>query len=190
MPLFRHKPLSEGERYVILHCFGGTYGPAKFLLTAAEQAMIGTIHITLMNKWGSPIASIPIESEITLEDGPFPPPLKTKDEWLAEGQALAPSSGTEKPLPLTIKPSTLMPAMPRPTRAKVLLLSTSSGMRKLLSPVTKPFSLIPAMPLPTTTRAVPLRDLERNVMRNKRAKERDNFAIVAKKRAIGLLMCF
>ena len=89
MPLFRHKPLSEGERYVILHCFGGTYGPAKFLLTAAEQAMIGTIHITLMNKWGSPIASIPIESEITLEDGPFPPPLKRKDEWLAEGQALA-----------------------------------------------------------------------------------------------------
>jgi hypothetical protein len=64
MPLFSHKPLSEGERAVVLHRFGGTYGPAKFLLTAAREAMKGTIHITLMNKWGSPIDYIPIEAEI------------------------------------------------------------------------------------------------------------------------------
>ena len=64
MPLFSHKPLSEGERAVVLHRFGGTYGPAKFLLTAAREAMRGTIHITLMNKWGSPIDYIPIEAEI------------------------------------------------------------------------------------------------------------------------------
>ena len=72
MPLFSHKPLSEGERAVVLHRFGGTYGPAKFLLTAAREAMRGKIHITLMNKWGSPIDYIPIEAEIKHDNVPGP----------------------------------------------------------------------------------------------------------------------
>ena len=52
-PLFSIKPV--GEPAVVLHRFGGSYGPAKFLLTAAQQEMEGEIRITLVNKWGIPV---------------------------------------------------------------------------------------------------------------------------------------
>jgi hypothetical protein len=52
-PLFSSKPV--GEPTIILHRFGGTYGPAKFLLKAAPQEVEGKIKITLVNQWGVPI---------------------------------------------------------------------------------------------------------------------------------------
>src|ERR1044072_1236613 len=44
-PLFRHETI--GESCVVLHRFGGTYGPAMFMLTANEQEMqeIGRAHV-------------------------------------------------------------------------------------------------------------------------------------------------
>ena len=52
-PLFSSKPV--GEPTIVLHRFGGTYGPAKFLLKAAPQEVEGKIKITLVNQWGVPI---------------------------------------------------------------------------------------------------------------------------------------
>ena len=52
-PLFSSKPI--GEPAVVLHRFGGSYGAAKFLLTAAQEEMEGEIRITLVNAWGVPI---------------------------------------------------------------------------------------------------------------------------------------
>jgi hypothetical protein len=37
---------------VVLHKFGGTYGPAEFLLTAVEQVRNGRIRVTLVNRAG------------------------------------------------------------------------------------------------------------------------------------------
>ena len=55
-PLFSCKPL--GEPAIVLHRFGGSYGAAKFLLTAALEEMQGEINVTLVNKWGVPIRVI------------------------------------------------------------------------------------------------------------------------------------
>ena len=38
--LFSSKPI--GEPVIILHCFGGSYGEARFLLTAASEGGKGT----------------------------------------------------------------------------------------------------------------------------------------------------
>ncbi|WP_017654897.1 AAA family ATPase [Fortiea contorta] len=48
--LFSSKPM--GEPTLVLHRFGGTYGPAKFLLKAASKEIQGKIKITLVNSWG------------------------------------------------------------------------------------------------------------------------------------------
>ncbi|MFB2834253.1 caspase family protein [Floridanema evergladense] len=52
-PLFSSKPV--GEPAVVLHRFGGTYGAAQFLLTAAQEEMEGEIRVSLVNGWGLPV---------------------------------------------------------------------------------------------------------------------------------------
>ncbi|HLP88444.1 MAG TPA: tetratricopeptide repeat protein [Nostocaceae cyanobacterium] len=52
-PLFSYRTV--GEPAIVLHRFGGTYGAAKFLLTAAEEEIEGEIKITLVNGWGVPV---------------------------------------------------------------------------------------------------------------------------------------
>ena len=54
--LFASKPV--GEPVVVLHRFGGSYGEAKFLMTAANIEDRGEIKITLINKWGVLIKSV------------------------------------------------------------------------------------------------------------------------------------
>ncbi len=81
-PAFNSEPLDDGDSTVVLHRFGGTYGPAKFLLTAAQKEMTGTIQIVLRNQWGMPIEHFAVECKIreTLEnsaDLPTPPPELT-----------------------------------------------------------------------------------------------------------------
>ncbi|NES69738.1 MAG: response regulator, partial [Okeania sp. SIO2D1] len=58
-PLFKIKTI--GEPAVILHRFGGTYGAAKFLLTAAEKEMKGEIRVTLVNGWGVSLKRLRLE---------------------------------------------------------------------------------------------------------------------------------
>lgn len=53
VPLFHCEPL--GEPSLVLHRFGGTYGPARFLLTALDEAQEGVITITLVNRFGVPL---------------------------------------------------------------------------------------------------------------------------------------
>ena len=54
--LFNSKPV--GEPVLVLHRFGGTYDPIKFLLTANVEEAEGEIRVTLLNKWGVPIKSL------------------------------------------------------------------------------------------------------------------------------------
>jgi len=58
-PLFSNKPV--GEPAVVLHRFGGSYGAAKFLLTAAQEEMEGEIKVTLVNGWGVPVRVITLD---------------------------------------------------------------------------------------------------------------------------------
>jgi SH3-like domain-containing protein len=61
-PFFRSEPLGGGA--VVVHRFGGTYGPARFLLRPTRAAGEGVIRVTLVNAWGVPLA--------TLETPPIP----------------------------------------------------------------------------------------------------------------------
>src|SRR5258708_12466549 len=63
-PLFSYEAFGNDNPVVILHRFGGTYGPATFLLTAALKEISGKIYITLVNDWGIPIEEIAVESKI------------------------------------------------------------------------------------------------------------------------------
>src|SRR5689334_6077338 len=51
-PLFR---CESGSEPIILHRFGGSYGPARFVLTASEEESRGKVSITLVNEWGAPL---------------------------------------------------------------------------------------------------------------------------------------
>jgi hypothetical protein len=48
--LFESK--SIGAPVVVIHCFGGSYGAAKFMLTAGIEAKYGKIEVALINAWG------------------------------------------------------------------------------------------------------------------------------------------
>lgn len=59
-PLFSYKTI--GEPAIVLHRFGGSYGAAKFLLTAASEEIEGEIKITLVNEWGAPIRVLTLDA--------------------------------------------------------------------------------------------------------------------------------
>ena len=53
-----------GMPAVVLHRFGGSYGPARFLLTALESADDSGLRLSLLNKWGTPILGVPLPMRI------------------------------------------------------------------------------------------------------------------------------
>jgi len=56
--MFRIQPL--GRPTLVVHRFGGSYGPASFVLTAADREMHGQIVVTLSNGWGIPFTELPL----------------------------------------------------------------------------------------------------------------------------------
>lgn len=68
-PLFSSKPI--GEPAIVLHRFGGTYGPARFLLTAGQRPSQGTIRVTLVNGWGMPMRVLKL-ANIRVIEAPVP----------------------------------------------------------------------------------------------------------------------
>jgi nucleoside phosphorylase len=48
--LFSSKPV--GEPVIVLHRFGGSYGEARFLLTAVAEERRGNVKVALINAWG------------------------------------------------------------------------------------------------------------------------------------------
>jgi phosphoribosyl 1,2-cyclic phosphodiesterase len=90
-PLFSSKPV--GEPTIVLHRFGGTYGPAKFLLKAAPQEVEGEIRVTLVNGWGVPVKVLNLANIRVLQEISFTPPI-TEEEYEKEarlGSILKPS---------------------------------------------------------------------------------------------------
>jgi cytosine/adenosine deaminase-related metal-dependent hydrolase len=46
---------------VVMHRFGGTYGPVRYILTAANRSMAGAIHLALLNEHGVPFKSYKLQ---------------------------------------------------------------------------------------------------------------------------------
>lgn len=57
--LFSSKPI--GEPVIVLHRFGGSYGEAQFLLTAASKSGQGNIKVNLFNAWGVSVKALDLE---------------------------------------------------------------------------------------------------------------------------------
>ncbi|MFE9854038.1 FxSxx-COOH system tetratricopeptide repeat protein [Streptomyces sp. NPDC005780] len=58
---------------VIMHRFGGTYGPAAFLVTAGSSPGDGVLRLTVFNQWGAAIRKAELPCSIT-ESAPPPAP--------------------------------------------------------------------------------------------------------------------
>lgn len=84
MPLFNSEPI--GDPSVVLHRFGGTYGPAMFILTANEKEMFGNMRLTLVNEWGVPVDVIEIPGvQVTAEEVKS----RASDVWFMRESAAA-----------------------------------------------------------------------------------------------------
>lgn len=57
--LFTSKPV--GEPIIVMHRFGGSYGEAKFLLTALKEIAESHIRVMLTNRWGIPVSNVYLE---------------------------------------------------------------------------------------------------------------------------------
>ncbi|MBU6533710.1 FxSxx-COOH system tetratricopeptide repeat protein [Streptomyces mayonensis] len=53
-----------GEPSVVLHRFGGTYGPARFRVSAGTDAGPASLWLTVSNQWGVPVRKAELHSEI------------------------------------------------------------------------------------------------------------------------------
>jgi hypothetical protein len=61
-PQFRSQAV--GEPVLVLHRFDGTYGEARFLLTALNENPASQIKVTLINCWGVSVKSVLLKSSI------------------------------------------------------------------------------------------------------------------------------
>ncbi|MFN6516082.1 MAG: AAA family ATPase [Nostoc sp. CreGUA01] len=91
--LFSCQPL--GEPAVVLHRFGGSYGAAEFLLTAAQEEMQGEITVTLVNSWGMPIRVLSLgKISVTQVVTPHPVTIGTRERVTSIPQILGRNSST------------------------------------------------------------------------------------------------
>ncbi|HYR09485.1 MAG TPA: Clp protease N-terminal domain-containing protein, partial [Longimicrobium sp.] len=101
-PLFRCEAV--GDPSLVCHRFGGTYGPARFLLTAADAEVEGTLRLTLANEWGVPVAlyeSDPIQVRKAADAAPEPSGLRVVRHEAAPAAGPDTSAAREPALPPT-----------------------------------------------------------------------------------------
>jgi hypothetical protein len=49
---------------VVLHRFGGTYGPARFVVATGPTVGPGSIWLTISNRWGVPVRTVKLPTEV------------------------------------------------------------------------------------------------------------------------------
>jgi hypothetical protein len=98
-PWFTVSPVDEGA--VVLHRFGGTYGPAQFFITA-RQIGEGCITVTLVNQWSIPFHSFSINRN--LEDSPTGAEVERIDQRLLESRWRLRATVDSAVLPLIVDP--------------------------------------------------------------------------------------
>ncbi|WP_052867825.1 FxSxx-COOH system tetratricopeptide repeat protein [Streptomyces niger] len=93
---------------VVLHRFGGTYGPARFVVTAAGPPGPAALWLTISNRWGVPVRKAELPSRIVPPaDAPEPRPAAGPP-----GRRPAPGTGRGTPAPHTAPATRPAPAPP------------------------------------------------------------------------------
>ncbi|MEU5367346.1 toll/interleukin-1 receptor domain-containing protein, partial [Streptomyces sp. NPDC005925] len=95
-----------GEPSVVLHRFGGTYGPARFRVTAGTEPGPASLWLTVSNQWGVPVRKAELRSDI--RDG-----ARTGDPT---GNTTWPEPVTDTPRPPVLRPvpNVSLTRLPRP----------------------------------------------------------------------------
>ncbi|WNI29273.1 FxSxx-COOH system tetratricopeptide repeat protein [Streptomyces sp. ITFR-6] len=102
---------------LVLHRFGGTYGPARFLVTAGTATGPGVLRLTISNQWGAPVRRAELPCLIREPAEPDEDLSRPAGHWLpgsagpaGSGQA-APAAGP-RPTPTASRPGTAAPPAP------------------------------------------------------------------------------
>ncbi|MFF1919558.1 FxSxx-COOH system tetratricopeptide repeat protein [Streptomyces sp. NPDC058221] len=66
---------------LVLHRFGGTYGPARFLVTAGTATGPAVLRLTISNQWGAPVRRAELPCRIKEPAGPQAPPPGPARRW-------------------------------------------------------------------------------------------------------------
>jgi hypothetical protein len=61
-PHFTCEALSDPS--VVLHRFGGTYGPARFVVATGPAVGPGSLWLTISNRWGFPVRTVKLPAEV------------------------------------------------------------------------------------------------------------------------------
>ncbi|MFG2600947.1 FxSxx-COOH system tetratricopeptide repeat protein [Streptomyces sp. NPDC048462] len=101
---------------LVLHRFGGTYGPARFLVTAGTATGPAVLRLTISNQWGAPVRRAELPCRITESADPHGRP---GDRWLpGPGGSGAPLSAAPPagalPRVTASRPDTAAPLAPQP----------------------------------------------------------------------------
>lgn len=101
---------------LVLHRFGGTYGPARFLVTAGTATGPAVLRLTISNQWGAPVRRAELPCRITESADPHGGP---GDRWLpGPGGSGAPLSAAPPagalPRVTASRPDTAAPPAPQP----------------------------------------------------------------------------
>jgi hypothetical protein len=67
---------------VVLHCFGGSYGSAKFVVTPREKPGSQALWLTIFNAWGVPVGSHELQVQVRAS----PQPQDKEKEDKADGE--------------------------------------------------------------------------------------------------------
>jgi tetratricopeptide (TPR) repeat protein len=94
-PRFRVEALNDPS--VVVHRFGGTYGPARFAVTTGTDTGPGALWLTVTNRWGMPVRKIELPAQVVTPNGSDP----------AGGQ---PPHAVPAPVPAPASPSADVPA--------------------------------------------------------------------------------
>ncbi|MFD7719372.1 FxSxx-COOH system tetratricopeptide repeat protein [Streptomyces sp. NPDC059814] len=82
---------------LVLHRFGGTYGPARFLVTAGTATGPAVLRLTISNQWGAPVRRDELHCRIQESAGPDGSPVRPPGRWLPGPGADPGGSGNTAP---------------------------------------------------------------------------------------------
>jgi C1A family cysteine protease len=101
--MFRIQPL--GRPSVVVHRFGGSYGPASFVLTAADREMHGQIILTLSNGWGIPFTELPLpDVQVLAQIADQPDLVDVVEHRFNESSAVSSAPQADLPPAIDLRP--------------------------------------------------------------------------------------
>jgi len=85
-----------GAGAVVLHRFGGTYGPAQFLVKVEAQPGAWPLLINLLSGWGAPLGRVPVTIKVVAQSDHAAPRVQPVREPVVRGNEAPPKRAPAK----------------------------------------------------------------------------------------------